>query len=316
MRNRLFGFGYYEGYRNDSGITNNVVVLSEAQRRGDFSAVATPIRDPLTGLPFPGNIIPGRPDQPAGHAAAERLRAAPELARQPLHRVARRWSTTATSSACGSTTSSVPTDHPRPLHAERHRSHHAARHCRRGPAGDGDASGLHGVAQLRDQLERDQPGPLLDQPDHRQPGGDLAGWRRAAMASTSTTPTRPPPGCRRSWCRASSAAAPRPSAIAQQPFVDRVNHVWQAADDTTWIKGRHSMKFGVDIRREAMKIAFINRPNGDLTFNGVTLRQRGVGLPARLSPPRCGRPRPRRSRTATAGCMPATSRTSSASRRG
>ena len=25
MRNRLFGFGYYEGYRNDSGITNNVV---------------------------------------------------------------------------------------------------------------------------------------------------------------------------------------------------------------------------------------------------------------------------------------------------
>ena len=30
------------------------------------------------------------------------------------------------------------------------------------------------------------------------------------------------------------------------------------------------MKFGVDIRREAMRIAFINRPNGDLTFNGVT----------------------------------------------
>ena len=58
MRNRLFGFGYYEGYRNDSGITKNVVVLSEAQRRGDFSAVATPIRDPLTGLPFPGNVIP------------------------------------------------------------------------------------------------------------------------------------------------------------------------------------------------------------------------------------------------------------------
>jgi hypothetical protein len=58
VRGRLFGFGYYEGYRNDSGITNNVVVLSEAQRRGDFSAVTTPIRDPLTGQPFPGNVIP------------------------------------------------------------------------------------------------------------------------------------------------------------------------------------------------------------------------------------------------------------------
>ncbi len=54
----------------------------------------------------------------------------------------------------------------------------------------------------------------------------------------------------------------------QQPFVNRVNHVWQAANDVTWIAGRHSLKFGVDVRREAMNIAFINRPNGDLTFNG------------------------------------------------
>ena len=70
----------------------------------------------------------------------------------------------------------------------------------------------------------------------------------------------------------------------QQPFVDRVNHVWQAANDTTWIKGRHSLKFGVDIRREAMNIAFINRPNGDLTFSGVITGNAAadflIGLPA------------------------------------
>ncbi|HEX7281005.1 MAG TPA: carboxypeptidase regulatory-like domain-containing protein, partial [Vicinamibacterales bacterium] len=40
VRNRLFGFGFYEGYRNDSGITQNILVLSEAQRRGDFSGGA------------------------------------------------------------------------------------------------------------------------------------------------------------------------------------------------------------------------------------------------------------------------------------
>ena len=57
LRNRLFGFGFYEGYRNDSGITQNILVLSEAQRNGDFSGGAA-IRDPLTGLPFPGNVIP------------------------------------------------------------------------------------------------------------------------------------------------------------------------------------------------------------------------------------------------------------------
>ena len=44
--------------------------------------------------------------------------------------------------------------------------------------------------------------------------------------------------------------------------------MWQAANDLTWITGRHSLKFGVDVRREAMRIAFINRPNGDLTFSG------------------------------------------------
>ena len=57
LRNRLFGFGFYEGYRNDSGITQNILVLSEAQRNGDFSGGAA-IRDPLTGLAFPGNVIP------------------------------------------------------------------------------------------------------------------------------------------------------------------------------------------------------------------------------------------------------------------
>ena len=87
VRNRLFGFGYYEGYRNDSGITQNILVLSEAQRRGDFSGGAA-IRDPLTGLPFTGNVDPLGPDQPRGRAAAERFRAAAQLGGQSLHRVA------------------------------------------------------------------------------------------------------------------------------------------------------------------------------------------------------------------------------------
>lgn len=55
-RNRLFGFGYYEGFRNTSGVTQNVVVLSTAQRTGNFGT--TTIRDPLTGLPFSNNQIP------------------------------------------------------------------------------------------------------------------------------------------------------------------------------------------------------------------------------------------------------------------
>nr|MBA3271273.1 carboxypeptidase regulatory-like domain-containing protein [Acidobacteriota bacterium] len=63
MRNRLFGFGYYEGFRNTSGVTQNFIVLTDAQRTGAFGA--TVIRDPLTGLPFPNNQIPADRIDPA-----------------------------------------------------------------------------------------------------------------------------------------------------------------------------------------------------------------------------------------------------------
>jgi len=56
VRNRLFAFGYVEAHRNTSGTTQNLVVLSDAQRLGDFGS--TVIRDPLTGAPFPNNQIP------------------------------------------------------------------------------------------------------------------------------------------------------------------------------------------------------------------------------------------------------------------
>src|SRR4029079_15655463 len=53
---------------------------------------------------------------------------------------------------------------------------------------------------------------------------------------------------------------------AQQPFVKRVNEVFQFTDDFTWTRGSHGLKFGTDVRKEHMVIAFINRPNGDFTF--------------------------------------------------
>src|SRR6185503_3799216 len=57
LRNRLFMFSYFEGFQNKQGVTDTRTVFSEAQRRGDFSGGAV-IRDPLTGQPFPGNVIP------------------------------------------------------------------------------------------------------------------------------------------------------------------------------------------------------------------------------------------------------------------
>ena len=58
MRNKFFVFGAYEGLRTVQGQPFLGSVPSQAFLGGNFSALATPIRDPLTGQPFPGNIIP------------------------------------------------------------------------------------------------------------------------------------------------------------------------------------------------------------------------------------------------------------------
>jgi hypothetical protein len=57
-RDKVFFFGDYEGFF--SKVTNApfVTVPTMAQRNGDFSALSVAILDPLTGQPFPGNIIP------------------------------------------------------------------------------------------------------------------------------------------------------------------------------------------------------------------------------------------------------------------
>jgi hypothetical protein len=58
VKNVLFFFANYQGFRYDAPGTEAFSVAPAEWRRGDFSGVSTVIRDPLTGLPFPGNQIP------------------------------------------------------------------------------------------------------------------------------------------------------------------------------------------------------------------------------------------------------------------
>ena len=58
VHNKFFVFGAYEGLRTIQGQPFLGSVPSQAFLSGDFSALATQIRDPLTGQPFPGNVIP------------------------------------------------------------------------------------------------------------------------------------------------------------------------------------------------------------------------------------------------------------------
>lgn len=57
MKNKMFFFGAYEGFRLRRGLTRQTVVATAQERAGDFSFLTKPLIDPNTGLPFPGNII-------------------------------------------------------------------------------------------------------------------------------------------------------------------------------------------------------------------------------------------------------------------
>ena len=77
FKDKLFFFGAQEWVNYYAVSTNTAVVPTEAMRNGDFSQLLGPnpfystpqiIRDPLTGLPFPGNIIPANRLSPNGIA--------------------------------------------------------------------------------------------------------------------------------------------------------------------------------------------------------------------------------------------------------
>ena len=57
-RNKTFFMGAYEGVRANALTAGFVTVPTALMRQGNFSEISTAIRNPLTGQPFPGNIIP------------------------------------------------------------------------------------------------------------------------------------------------------------------------------------------------------------------------------------------------------------------
>ena len=71
VRSRLFFFGgeEWKKIRRQTSPTFRTIPNS-AERNGDFSGISTVIKDPLTGLPFSGNVIPAGRITPDGRAIA------------------------------------------------------------------------------------------------------------------------------------------------------------------------------------------------------------------------------------------------------
>ncbi len=261
-RNRLFAFGYYEGHRNTSGQTTNIVVLSDAQRAGNFAGGAT-IRDPLTGQPFPGNAIPtDRLDPvavrlindflPRANSGANRYIASPDTRDNrdqfglrvdyqvtPNHSLLVRYLRSRTEQASPAFT--------RPIG-----------NVSKATLQDVMVSDTHMFSATAINVARFSYNRIFANP------AVTSGLKNADYGIN--VPHNVPEATGLANILVSGFFS---LGDLQQPFVKRVNEVIQFTDDFTWVRGRHTWKFGVDLRREHMVIAFVNRPNGDFTFNGV-----------------------------------------------
>ena len=282
VRDRLFGFGYYEGYRNTSGTTTNIVVLSDAQRGGDFSGGAV-IRDPLTGEPFPGNVIPPQRLDPAAqrliddflpraNSAGNRFIESPD-SRDDRDQFGTRvdYQITGRHSVLGRylrTTTDIRT-----------------------PATTRPIGGV-ALATLQDWMFSDtfiisQRAINVARFSYNKIGANPA--VTSGLQNSDYLINVP-----HNLAAAQGLANIMVTGFfnlgdAQQPFVDRVNQVFQFTDDVTWLKGTHALKMGFDLRKEHMVIAFVNRPNGDYTFTGSPSGRTGnaaadflLGLPAQF----------------------------------
>ena len=69
-KDKLFWMFSYEGTRRQQAVTSTALVPSLKERAGDFSGVPAIIVDPISKVPFPGNVIPANKINPVGAALA------------------------------------------------------------------------------------------------------------------------------------------------------------------------------------------------------------------------------------------------------
>jgi outer membrane receptor protein involved in Fe transport len=264
VANRAFAFGYYEGFRNRRGTTDTRIVPSAAQRAGDFSG-GPPVRDPVTGQPFPGNVIPSaRLDG----SAAQLLHEYVPLPNQPDNRYTQSPDVVDRRHQFG-----VRFDQSLATSDKLMARVHAARTEQLNPLGPANFSPAGNVARadLVDALVSNSIviGPTLlnetrvsinriDAEPNVTSGLDPRDLGFAITPSNPTALGLPNIGVNGFFTLGD----------AQQPFASRLNDVFTLADDVTKIAGRHSLKAGVEVRRDRIVLAFINRPNGNFTFNG------------------------------------------------
>lgn len=268
MRNRLFAFGFYEGHRNVTGVTQNLVVLTDAQRQGNFGS--TTIRDPQTGQPFPNNTIPADRIDPAARALIDQF---VPRANTGANRYVVSPDTTDDRDQFGIRLDYQLTNSNSTIGRYIRSRTHAVQPALTRPIGSDSKATLQDIMlgnthlfssnlinQFRFSYNRISATPQATSGLQNSTFGiDLPHNVPSAQGLANISVT---------GLFAGGAGAGGLGDV-NQPFVERLNEVLHVSDDFTWVRGAHTWKFGGELQRQHMFIAFVNRPNGDFSFNGV-----------------------------------------------
>jgi outer membrane receptor protein involved in Fe transport len=266
IRDRTFVFGYYEGLRARVGTTLNSVVPTAAQRRGELTGLTPTPRDPLTGQPFPGAVIPAARIDPI---AARLLESLVPQSNSPGNRYVASPSVATDSDQAG-----IRGDHRLSdaslLFVRYSRQSGAVRNplaaATFSPAGSNSEDSAHSAVvsntwTLSANKLNEVSVAFLRQ--YSRPatwsGQDPAsyGWR---FPATEPTALGLPQVAITGLFSVGDVA---------QSWTKLARNTYQLFDNFSWIRGRHNVKFGGDYRLNQIYLVFPNRPNGDFSFTGA-----------------------------------------------
>jgi len=267
FRDRTFYFGYFEGLEARTGTTQNVVAPTSAERGGDFSGSAQPPRDPAAGnAPFPNAQIPRDRLSPI---ATKLLQDLVPLPNSPGNRLVRSPVVSTSGRQFG-----VRIDHRiSSRHSLFGRYGFDSRDTKDplgaanfSPKGNVSADDIHNAVISHTWLaapERIVESSLafnrfLSRPATWSGVDPYAyGWR---FPSTEPTALGLP---------FVSVAGLFSVGDIQQSWTRLARNTYQVQSQMAWLRGRHSMKMGGELRQQQIYLVFPNRPNGDFLMNGT-----------------------------------------------
>lgn len=273
FKDRTFFFINYEGLRRREAETRTATVPTEAMHRGDFSALSARIRDPQTGLPFPGNVIPANRIHPLGAVM------------MTLYPLPNSPGTTRNYTSSPKTTEDNNQYTARLDHSFSAKDTAFARYSRYNNHWV-DAfniySGISNLPYPRDDVQHNHAATISH--THiftanviNTARAGLSRLRQGREASGAPNyrevqAALPIPGIFNRDDRLKGYPPIRPTGvdpIGYSPLENRSDMHYQYVDTLSWNKGSHSMKFGVDYARQQIFRLGAGTEVGDYRFSGI-----------------------------------------------